>query len=73
MFRQFTLIAFLGTRRDLRLCLGQLAQPFLAPRQLFRDRHPVGQIGLIRRLGFRHQISHFGLQLGLDLARMLIG
>jgi hypothetical protein len=28
---------------------------------------------LIRRLNFCHQFGHFGLQLGLDLAGMLIG
>ena len=34
---------------------------------------PSGTSGLIRRLGLRHQLGHFGLQLRLDLARMLIG
>ena len=49
-----------------------LRQPLLTPRQFLGDRHAVRDIRLIRRLGLRHQIGHFGLQLRLDLARVLI-
>ena len=50
-----------------------LAQALLAPRQFVGDRHAVGNVRLVRRLGLGHQIGHLGLQLRLDLARMLIG
>src|SRR3546814_9734298 len=65
--------ALLGTGLELRARLGQFLQPVLAPRQLFRDRHAIGIIGLIRRLRLGHEFGHFGLQLRLDLAGTLIG
>ncbi len=73
MLGLLALVALLGARRDLRPRLGELAQALLAPRQLIGDRHPVGDIGLIRRLGLGHELAHLGLQLRLDLPRMLIG
>ena len=65
-------VALLGARFDLRPRLGDLAQALLAPRQFVGDRHAVGNVRRIRRFGLGHQIGHFGLQLRLDLARMLI-
>ena len=67
------LVARLRAGRDRRARLGNLRQPRFAQRQLVRDRHPVGNIRLIRRFGFRHQLGHFLLELRLDLAGMLVG
>ena len=66
-------VTLLGPRLDDRLGLGDLGQALLAPRQLLGDRHPVRHIRPIRRLRLGHQVGYLGLQLGLDLARMLIG
>ena len=63
----------LGTRLDRRTGCCQLLQSLLAPCQFLRERHAVGNIRLIRRLGLRQQVRHLGLQLRLDLARVLIG
>src|SRR3954469_18750623 len=49
-----------------------LGQAQLAPGQFVWDRHPVRHIRLIRRLRLGHQLRNFSLQLGFDLARMLI-
>ncbi len=65
--------ALFGARLDRRPRRRQLEQPLVAPRQLIGDRHPVGDVGLVRRLGFGHELAHLGLQLRLDLARMLVG
>jgi len=73
MFSLVPLEAFLGPRLNRRLGLGQLRQPRLAPRQFLGDRHPVRHIGPIRRLSLGHEIGNLGLQLPLDLTRMLIG
>jgi hypothetical protein len=64
--------ALAGARLDLNACLGKLFQSFLAPLQFLRDRHPVGYIRLVCRLGLGQQLFHLGLQLRLQLARMLI-
>jgi hypothetical protein len=53
--------------------LGELAQPLFPPRQFFRDRKTIGNIGLIGRFGLPHQIGHFGLQLRFDLAGVFVG
>lgn len=63
----------LSPRHDRRPRLGDLRQTLLAARQFLGDRHPVRNIRSIRRLGPGQQIGHFGLQLGLDLAGVLIG
>ena len=65
--------AFLGPRLDLRARLGELGQPLLAARQFIGDRQAVGEVRPVRRLGLGQQLGHFGLQLRLDLAGMLIG
>ena len=62
-----------GARLDLRASLGDFLQALLAPRQLVRDRHPVRQVSFIGGFGLRHQFRNLGLQLRLDLARVLIG
>ena len=66
-------MALLGARLDLGARFGELAQTLLAQRQFVGNRHAVGNVGCVRRLGFGHQIGDFGLQLRLDLAGMLIG
>ena len=60
-------------RLDLRARLSDFPQALLAPRQFFGDRHPVGNVRGVRRLGFGQQCSHFGLQLRFDPAGVLIG
>jgi hypothetical protein len=65
-------VALLGPRLVRRLRFFDLAQPLLAPRQLVRDRHAVGKIGRVRRLGLGHQVGDLGLQCRLDLACVLI-
>ena len=72
MLGQLPLVTLFGARLDLRTSLGELLQPFLAPRQFVRDRHAVRKVSLVRRFGLRHEFSDFGLQLRLDLARMLV-
>jgi hypothetical protein len=67
------LVAFLGAGFDLGAGLGKLRQTLLTARQFVRDRHTVRNIGLIRGFGPRQQFGHFGLQLRLDLAGVLIG
>jgi hypothetical protein len=52
--------------------LGDHGQTLLASRQLLGDRHPIRHVRLIGCLGLRHEFSDLGLQLGLDLACMLI-
>ncbi len=73
MFRQFARVALPGARLDLGARLGDLAQTLLAPRQFVGNRHAVGKVRRVRRLGLGHQIGDLALQLRLDLARMLIG
>jgi hypothetical protein len=63
----------LGPRLDRRLGRGDAGQPVLAPGQLLRHRHPVRHIRPIGRLRQRQQLGDLGLELRLDLARMLIG
>ncbi len=65
-------MALPGPRLDLCPRLSELAQTPLAPPQLVRDRHPIGNLGRVRRLGPGHEIGDFGLQLRFDLARVLI-
>ena len=72
VLRLLARMAFLGSRLDLRPHLGQLAQTLLAPRQFVRYRHAVGNVRLVRRFGFGHQIGDLGFQLRLDLAGMLM-
>jgi hypothetical protein len=66
-------VTFLRTRLDHGLRFRDLGKTRLAPRQFLRDRHAIRRIRLVRRLGLRQQIGHLGLQLRLDLARVLIG
>jgi hypothetical protein len=66
-------MTLLRPRLDPRLGPRDLGQPRLTPRQFLGYRHPVGRIRLIRSLGPGHQIGDLRLQLGLDLARVLIG
>ncbi len=73
MLRLLARMPLPGSRLDRRPRLGDLAQTLLAPRQFIGDRHPVGNVGRIRSLGFGHQIGDLGLQLRFDLARILIG
>ena len=73
MLGKLARMTLLGARLDLGARFGHLAQALLAPRQFVGDRHAIGNVGRVRRLGFGHQIGDFGLQLRLDLARMLIG
>jgi hypothetical protein len=63
---------FPSARFDCRARLGELCQTLLAPRQFLGDRQAVGQIRPVRRLGLGQQVGHFGLQLRLDPARMLV-
>ena len=65
-------MALLRPRLDHRLGAGDLGQPLLAPRQFLGDLHPVRHLGLIGRLRLAQQIGHFGLQLRLDPACVLI-
>jgi len=72
VLRLLALVAFLRGRLDFRARLGQPGQPLLATRQFVGDRHTVGDVRLVRRLGLRHQFGHFRLQLRLQLAGMVI-
>ena len=63
----------LGPRLDRRPRLRDLTQPLLAPRQFLRNRHPVGNVGGVRRLRLGQQVGDLGLQLRLDLARVFVG
>ena len=72
MLRHLPRETFFRAGLDLRSGRREFLQPVLAPRQFFRDRHPVRHVRLIRRFGFRQQFGHFGLQLRLDLAGVLI-
>ncbi len=72
VLRLFARMAFLGPRLDLLARLGQLPQTLLAPRQFVRDRHAVGNVRRVGRVGFGHQIGDLGLQLRLDLAGVLM-
>ena len=65
-------MAFFGARLDLRACFGDLAQTLLAPRQFVGNRHAIGNVRRVRRLGFGHQLGDLRLQLCLDLARVFI-
>jgi len=73
VLRHLARVALPGARLDLRLRLGDLAQTLLAPRQFVGDRHAVGNIRLVRRLGLGHEIGDLGLQLLRDPARILVG
>jgi hypothetical protein len=73
MLGQLSRVTLPGPRFDLRSRFGDLAQTLLAPRQFIGDRHAVGNICRIRGFGLGHEIGDFGLQLLLDLARVLIG
>lgn len=73
MLRLLARMTFLGARFDLRTRFGDLAQTLLAPRQFVGNRHPIGDVRRVRRLGFGHETGDFGLQLRLDLACMFIG
>jgi hypothetical protein len=55
-------------------CLGarDLGQPLLPPRQFLGHLQPVRHIRLISRLRLTQQIGDFGLQLRLDLPRVLV-
>jgi hypothetical protein len=64
--------ALVGARLDLGARLGKLLQSFLAPLQFLRDRHPIGNICLVCRLGLGQQFLHLGLQLRFQLAHVLI-
>ena len=64
--------ALLGAGFDRGTGCGQFLQPHLAPLQLLRNGHPIGDVGLIRRLGFYQQIGHFLLELGFDPAGVLV-
>jgi hypothetical protein len=50
-----------GARLDFGTRLGQLFQSRRTPLQFFRDRHPVGNIGLVRCLGLGRQRPDLGL------------
>ena len=71
MFGLLALKAFSSARLDCCARRGELCQPLLAAPQLIGDRQAVGEVRPVRRLG--QQLGHFGLQLRLDLAGMLIG
>ncbi len=73
MLRLLARVPLPGPRLDRRPRLGDLAQTLLAPRQFVGNRHAVGDIRLVRRLGLGQQIGDLGLQLRLDLARALVG
>ena len=73
MLRLLARMAFLGARFDLHTRFGDLTQTLLAPRQFVGNRHAIGNVRRVRRLGFGHEIGDFRLQLRLDLARMFIG
>ena len=72
ILRHLARVAFLGARLDLRACFGDLAQTLLAPRQFVGNRHAIGNVRRVRRLGFGHQLGDLRLQLCLDLARVFI-
>ena len=65
-----TRVALFRPRLDPRARLRELGQTLLAQGQLLGNRHAVGNVGLIRRLGPRQQIHHLGFQLRLELARV---
>jgi hypothetical protein len=65
--------AFFGAGFKLGARLGKFRQTLFSTRQFLRDRHAIRHISLIRGFCPRQQFGHFGLQLGLDLARMFIG
>ena len=65
------LVALFRPRLDLRARFRKLGQTLLAQGQLFGNRHAVGDVGLIRRLGARQQIRHLGFQLRLEVARVV--
>jgi len=73
VLRLLARVSLLGPRLDRRPRLGHLAQTLLAQRQFVGYRHAVGNVGHIRSLRLGHQIGDLGLQLRLDLARMLVG
>ena len=72
MLGHLLLEALFGARLDLGAGLGKLHQALFAPRQFVGDRHAVDRFSLIRSFRPRQQFGHFGLQLGLDLAGVLI-
>ena len=71
MLGPLALVSLFRPRLDLRARLRELGQTLLAQGQLFGNRHAVGDIGLVGRLGARQQIRHLGFQLRLELARVL--
>jgi hypothetical protein len=81
MLSLLPLETLLGARLDPRAkagtCFGagfaEFLQPLLAPRQFIGDRQAVRCSRLICRLGLGQQFGHFGLQLPLDPADMLVG
>ena len=66
MFGLLALKTFPAPGLDLRPRIGKFGKPFLAPRQLLRNRHPIGDIRLIRGFRPRQQVGHFSLLLRLD-------
>jgi hypothetical protein len=69
----FTVEAFPGPRLDLGTRLGEFCQALLAARQFIGDRHAVGEVRAVRRLGLGQQVGDLGLQLRLNLSGVLIG
>ena len=67
MLGPLALVSLFRPRLDLRARLRELGQTLLAQGQLFGNRHAVGDIGLVGRLGARQQIRHLGFQLRLSL------
>ena len=66
-----SLVALFRPRLDLRARLRELHDASRRG-QLFGNRHAVGDVGLVLRLGARQQIRHLGLQLRLELAQVLL-
>jgi len=62
----------LGARLDRGARRRQRLQPLLAPGQPVRNRHPGGNVRLIRRLGLGRKVGHLGFQLRPGLARVLM-
>ena len=59
-------VTLLRPSLDRRLRRGDPLQALLAPSEFVGDRHPVGHVRPVRRLGPCHQLGHLGLQLRLD-------
>ena len=71
MLGPLALVALFRPRLNLRARLRELGQTLLAQGQLVGNRQAVGDVGLVLRLGARQQVRHLGLQLRLELARVL--